>query len=243
MAKAIYNYWFVQFDFPDENGKPYKTNHNDMIYSSATENVYPADWKIGSFSDLLSVLKDGTHNPPPRQEQGIPLLTGKMFGKFFLNYKDATYISEKNYSIIHKTYQPQVHDIILTKIGTVGTVNILSKADIPIAIHCNSALIRNNENCTWEYLFWLIKSPLFQARLAKEISKTVQDFVSLEKIANIKIEIPPLDLIQRFTTEISAIQHKIENLSNENNRLTNLRNWLFPMLMNGQATIEDCCDK
>ena len=166
-----------------------------------------------------------------------------MFGKFFLNYKDATYISEKNYSIIHKTYQPQVHDIILTKIGTVGTVNILSKADIPIAIHCNSALIRNNENCTWEYLFWLIKSPLFQARLAKEISKTVQDFVSLEKIANIKIEIPPLDLIQRFTTEISAIQHKIENLSNENNRLTNLRNWLLPMLMNGQATIEDCCDK
>ena len=71
----------------------------------------------------------------------------------------------------------------------------------------------------------------------------MQDFVSLEKIANIKIEIPPLDLIQRFTTEISAIQHKIENLSNENNRLTNLRNWLLPMLMNGQATIEDCCDK
>ena len=95
--------------------------------------------------DCLCLLKDGTHNPPTRVEKGIPLITGQTIDNGFIVYDKMTYIKESDYKKIHKKYAPAKNDLIITKIGTLGKVAVLRGQDIPIALHCNSALLRFSE--------------------------------------------------------------------------------------------------
>lgn len=238
MAKTIYDYWFTQFDFPDADGNSYRSSGGAMEWNEQLKSSIPKRWKVRPLIDVLDLLKDGTHNPPKRHPEGIPLLTGTMFGNTVLNYKGVTYIAESDYLSIHSNYTPQKNDVIMTKIGSVGAVNILREDDIPLAIHCNSALIRFKKEIPVSYAFFMLKGSVFQAFLKKEISKTVQEFVSLERLSRISICVPPDDIISRFAEIADGILDKMILLEEENRELTKLRDWLLPMLMNGQATVE-----
>lgn len=191
LAKTIYDYWFLQFDFPDENGRPYKSSGGKMVWNEELKREIPEGWKVLKMSEFLDVLKDGTHNPPKRVAQGVPLLTGQMFGQDFLNYSKSTNISQKDYEAIHLTYQPRKGDVILTKIGTIGNVNILRDEDIPIAIHCNSALLRYKKGYDGPFGYFMTKSKLFLARLKSVKGQSIQEFVSLDRIGSILMEQPP----------------------------------------------------
>ena len=216
MAKQLYDYWFVQFDFPDENGKPYKSSGGKMVYNEILKREIPEGWGVQKLEEILSLLRDGTHNPPKRVESGIPLLTGTMFGNYFIDHSLATYITEVDYNNIHKQYKPQSGDIILTKIGTIGNVNFLRDKDIPLAIHCNSALLR----------------------LKAMKGQSVQELVSLEKIGSVRVEIPNNEIISLFNQKVDKIFDEIKNLTEEIDSLSHLRDSLLPMLMNGQVTVE-----
>ena len=239
MAKQLYDYWFVQFDFPDENGKPYKSSGGKMVYNETLKREIPEGWKVINLSETLEILKDGTHNPPKRLEQGVSLLTGYMFGDNFLDYTKATYISEKEYQSIHSTYKPQEGDIVITKIGTVGKVNILTGQDIPLAIHCNSALLRYKRPYNGLYAYWYTKSDLFKMRLFSKIGHSIQQFVNLENIGSILFEAPNENIVSKFNITMKPMYDKMVSIRNENLRLTSLRDFLLPMLMNGQVTIKN----
>ena len=237
MAKQLYDYWFVQFDFPNEEGKPYKSSGGAMVWNEKLKREIPEGWSCDKLTNVLLLLKDGTHNPPSRVNSGIALLTGTMFGKNFLDYSKATYIEDTDYKAIHKQYQPQKGDIIMTKIGTLGNINILRNADIPIAIHCNSALLRFASDWGEPFPFWMCKSPLFQARLKAVKGQSIQEFASLEKIGSINIEIPPIRLIELFNNTINKVLGKQILISYEIAELTKQRDELLPLLMNGQVSV------
>ena len=238
MAKQLYDYWFVQFDFPDKNGKPYKSSGGKMVYNEIIKRESPEGWDVKLLEEILSLLRDGTHNPPKRVESGIPLLTGTMFGNYFINHSLATYITEVDYNNIHKQYKPQSGDIILTKIGTIGNVNYLRNKDIPLAIHCNSALLRFPSSMGKSFPLFLCKSQLFSLRLKAMKGQSVQEFVSLDKIGSVRMEIPNNELISLFNQKVDKIFDEITNLSEEIESLSHLRDSLLPMLMNGQVTVE-----
>lgn len=238
MAKQLYDYWFVQFDFPDKNGKPYKSSGGKMVYNEIIKREIPEGWDVKLLEEILSLLRDGTHNPPKRVESGIPLLTGTMFGNYFINHSLATYITEVDYNNIHKQYKPQSGDIILTKIGTIGNVNYLRNKDIPLAIHCNSALLRFPSSMGKSFPLFLCKSQLFSLRLKAMKGQSVQEFVSLDKIGSVRMEIPNNELISLFNQKVDKIFDEITNLSEEIESLSHLRDSLLPMLMNGQVTVE-----
>ena len=238
MAKQLYDYWFVQFDFPDENGKPYKSSGGKIVYNEKLKREIPEGWEVKLLLDVLNLLRDGTHNPPKRINTGIPLLTGTMFGDYFINHSLATYISEEDYKTIHGKYAPKCGDIILTKIGTIGNVNYIRTRDVPLAIHCNSALLRFPIEWGKSYPFFFCKSDLFKFRLKALKGQSVQEFVSLEKIGSLINEIPDKNIITLFNKRVDPIFDKINNLSEEIEFFTHLRDSLLPMLMNGQVTIE-----
>ena len=237
MAKQLYDYWFVQFDFPNEEGKPYKSSGGAMKYDNYLNCQVPESWESSNLGKILDILKDGTHNPPKRVANGVPLLTGTMFGNNFLEYSKATYISNEDYSAIHKQYQPKCNDIILTKIGTLGNINLLRQSDIPIAIHCNSALLRFPEWMGISYPFFMCKSPLFYARLKSVKGQSIQEFASLERISSIKIELPHSSLIEKFNSVIDPIIEKMKRISEEIDAIKKQRDELLPLLMNGQVSV------
>ena len=238
LARQLYDYWFVQFDFPDANGKPYKSSGGEMVYNEKLKREIPEGWTSTSLSNILDVLKDGTHNPPQRCAEGVPLLTGTMFGDLFLDYTKATYISFEDYNEIHKKYQPQENDIIITKIGTIGNINLLRKSDIPIAIHCNSALLRFKKMYNGPYALLFCKSKLFYSRLYATKGQSIQEFVSLDKIANVPVECPSQEVLEAFNNMLKPIICKLEKNQEEITSLTRQRDELLPLLMNGQITIQ-----
>ena len=238
MAKRLYDYWFVQYDFPDKNGRPYKTTGGPMTYNTTLKREIPEGWEVKRLGESVEVLKDGTHNPPARVENGIPLLTGTMFGENFLDYTKATYISKEDYLAIHSKYQPLKNDIIITKIGTLGNVNILRDIDLPIAIHCNSALLRFKKVFGSYYPFFFCKSDLFQLRLKSVKGQSIQEFASLDKIASVLCEIPSEEILKSFNNAVEPIMRQLIRTSKEVTRLTVLRDKLLPLLMNGQVTIK-----
>ena len=238
LARQLYDYWFVQFDFPNADGQPYKSSGGKMVYNEHLKREIPEGWTSTSLSNILDVLKDGTHNPPQRCSEGVPLLTGTMFGDVFLDYKKATYISVEDYNEIHKKYQPQENDIIITKIGTIGNINILRKSDIPIAIHCNSALLRFKKMYSGPYALLFCKSKHFYNRLYAAKGQSIQEFVGLDRIANVPVECPTQEVLAAFNKMLKPIVSKLERTHEEITSLTRQRDELLPLLMNGQVTIE-----
>ena len=236
MAKELYDYYFVQFDFPNADGKPYKSSGGKMVYSDVLKREIPEGWEVKKLGEILELLKDGTHNPPKRVENGIALLTGTMFGDNFLDFSKATYITEEDYKSIHSQYAPQEGDVIITKIGTLGNVNYLSKFDIPIAIHCNSALLRFPKTFGL-FGFYYCKSDLFKMRLRAVKGQSIQEFVSLNRIESIFMEIPPKEIISAFNEKAQPIFDYQLSLEQETQQLTALRDELLPLLMNGQVEV------
>ena len=149
-------------------------------------------YKKKRLGDCLCLLKDGTHNPPARVENGIPLITGQTIDNGFIVYDKMTYIKESDYKKIHNRYAPSNNDLIITKIGTLGKVAILRKQDIPIALHCNSALLRFTEMSP-AVAFFVLNSDEFQNEFHQKKNRTVQEFINLEQIGNLELLYPELN--------------------------------------------------
>ncbi len=232
---SLYNYWFEEFEYKNEKGLPYKNSNGPMEQKG---NLHlPCEFRLLSIGDMTVLLKDGTHNPPTRIAEGIPLLTGTMFGEIFLSYKDVTYISVDDYTSIHSKYKPQANDLIITKIGTIGNVNILREKDIPIAIHCNSAILRFRDEFDGAYSFMLLRSKYFQKQLKASKGQSIQEFISLDKLSNIIVPVPPAKVISRFNQTANVILKKIEKIEEELNSVLSLKNTILPLLMNGQLQV------
>ena len=171
-------------------------------------------YKIEKLLDCLSLLKDGTHNPPKRIEKGIPLLTGQNIDSGFINHKDITYVSLEDYNKIHSKYAPIIGDLVITKIGTVGKVAVLRKQDIPMTIHCNSALLRF-ENIHYSTAFFVLNSKDFQNEFHIHKNQTVQEFINLEQLGNLNIKIPKCDetIFDNLFELISHYKDIIDELS------------------------------
>lgn len=142
-----------------------------------------------------------------------------------------------SHGLIHNTKVILSH-IIITKIGTLGNVNILRDTDIPIAIHCNSALLRFKKFFGSYYPFFFCKSDLFQLRLKSVKGQSIQEFASLDKIASVLCEIPREEILNSFNKTVEPIMRQLIRTSKEITRLTTLRDKLLPLLMNGQMEIE-----
>ncbi|MCQ2274940.1 MAG: restriction endonuclease subunit S [Bacteroidales bacterium] len=238
MAKELYDYWFVQFDFPNAEGKPYKSSGGKMVYNPQLKRDIPEGWEVKKIEDCTAILKDGTHNPPKRIKNGVPLLTGQMFGLDFLDYTKATFVSLDDYKQIHSTYHPQNSDFVMTKIGTVGKINYLTNNDLPITIHCNSAILRFIPEMHGLFTYYYLKSELFQLRLNAVLGQSIQEFAGLDVIGSILIETPPSRIIGNFNKMLDTLFSKKIVIRDENKQLTTLRDQLLPLLMNGQVKIK-----
>lgn len=187
----------------------------------------------------MVLLKDGTHNPPKRIPNGVPLITGITLEKGFISYDKMTYISVEDYKRIHKNYQPIENDLVITKIGTVGKVAILRACDLPICIHCNSALLRFNNSLISQYwAYWLLQSSNFKNEFNKRITNTVQDFVSLGRMEDIKVLLPTSDVIQKYNPIFQYYVETLSSINIENQRLSELRDSLLPKLMSGEIDVD-----
>jgi len=237
IAQTLFKRWFIDFEFPDEDGKPYKSSGGMMVESELGE--IPNRWRTGELGELLVLLRDGTHNPPARVKNGVPLLTGINIQNGFIEHSKFTFISDENYKKIHKNYKPEINDVVITKIGTLGKVGIIRRQDLPITIHCNSALLRVDENkISFLYLYYLCKSRPFQVEFHMNKNQTVQEFINLAKLSGLTVIVPNKGVVGKFDNIIHNIFMKFSLNDNEIQTLTENRDTLLPKLMSGQIRVK-----
>ena len=235
MAKTLYDYWFVQFDFPDENGKPYKSSGGEMVYNETLKRDIPKGWEVKKLSEIAKTGSGGTPKSTVKeyyQDGTIPWInSGEVNNSIIVqtsNFITGLGLKESSAKLFPK------NTILLAMYGaTAGKASLLTFEATTNQAIC--AIMPNDE----KYLIFL-KTKLEQMYnyLVNLSSGSARDNLSQDKIKELQISIPTDELLEKFHLATRTMYEKIIVNSKENSELIKLRDWLLPMLMNGQVTVQ-----
>ena len=235
MAKTLYDYWFVQFDFPDENGKPYQSSGGKMVFNGTLKREIPVGWEVKKLSAFAKTGSGGTPKSTVKEyyENGqIPWINSGELNQPFI-VKTENFISEiglKNSSA--KLFPKQT--ILMAMYGaTAGKTSIISfEATTNQAICAVMPLDK--------IMFYYTKHVLddMYKYLINLSTGSARDNLSQDKIRNLDIVIPSEELSRKFCKIVTPFFRKIEINLQENQELAQLRDWLLPILMNGQVSVK-----
>lgn len=228
MAKLIYDYWFVQFDFPDENGKPYKSSGGKMVWNEELKREIPKGWNIKELSDIANITMGQSPPGNSYNEENI----GTVF------YQGCTDFGKRFPTIRKYTTQPtrfaKQGDILLSVRAPVGTINI-SKEDCCIGRGLASLNSKDN-HITYLYGVMINLKQIFDRR---NVDGTTFGSITKDDLFSLKVIQPTKDILEQFHTLLNPSFEKQNMNELENIQLSKLRDWLLPMLMNGQVTISE----
>ncbi len=190
--------------------------------------MIPEDWQIKPLGELLELLKDGSHNPPKRHSSGIKFIAGASDLTYrHIDFSNCTYINEEDYHKIHKYYQINANDILLTIVGTVGNVAIVKKEDLPFSMQRSIAIMRCGKELHYEFLFYWLTSNQFKLLISSRINTTAQPGIYLGELSKLLTPVPKLDEQIKIAKILSAVDSKIEINQEINNTLELIGQTLF----------------
>ena len=242
MAKLIYDYWFVQFDFPDKNGNPYKSSGGKMVYNKQLKREIPEGWEVGVFEDVLDDLQSGDRPKGGIKniEKGIPSIGAEnilSIGKY--NYGDEKVIPEEFYNDMTKGII-ESGDVLMYKDGaSLGRVSMF-KNNFPYekcCINSHAFILRSNEKITQNYLYFWLDQDFMKEIIRRAGMRAAQPGINQVNVNELVILIPDSSIIEKFESQITSSIDKIFANAVQNKKLAELRDWLLPMLMNGQLKI------
>ena len=242
MAKTLYNYWFTQFDFPDENGKPYRSSGGEMVWNDQLKRKIPKGWDVRPLSHVISSINTGL-NPRDNFILGngdIQYLTVKnLTTSGTIDFSGCDTVDEQAREIIHKRSDVSVGDILFASIAPLGRCYLIQnppeKWDINESVF---SIRRNASRVTSEFLYMYFMSDTFIKAATSSSTGSIFKGIRINTLLDIAAVIPPKDIVTAFTTQVKTLLALKEQKGTENRELTKLRDWLLPMLMNGQATVE-----
>jgi len=247
LAKTIYDYWFVQFDFPhpfikvttDKNGrrtelvevKPYKSSGGKMVYNKELKREIPEGWSDGILSDIANITMGQS---PPGDSYNSE---GK--GKIF--FQGSTDFGWRFPEVREFTTSPsriaQKRDILVSVRAPVGTVNIASEE---CCIGRGLAALNSKLNSN-SYLF-AVMLDFKQVFDRKNSVGTTFGSITKDELFSLKVLIPKQEVLTKFQKIVSTFDEQILINHKQIQQLSQLRDWLLPMLMNGQVKVKDAED-
>lgn len=236
IAQTLFKHWFIDFEFPDEEGEPYRSVGGRMVASEVGE--VPEGWKWIKMQNLINV-KDGTHDSPKPSEEGFHLITSKHLDEHSINLVDAYLISESDYNEINKRSKVDRFDILLSMIGTVGLLYFVLDEKVEFAIK-NIGLFKSSQKKEWsEYIYLFLKSSYGRIYFKTRLSGTTQSYLTLGSLRELPLLIPKQNVLEKIGPLFKASFSKIYNNSKEIQTLTKTRDTLLPKLMSGQIRIQE----
>ena len=228
--KLLYDYWFTQFDFPNDNGQPYCTYGGKMVWNDKLKRSIPDGWKVLPF---LEVASWESNSQPPKSE-------------FIYEPKDGyvRFIQNRDYdSDTHKTYIPftknlsivDKYDILMDKYGDAGAVRYGIEGAFNVAL----GKISVHDIDHREYVRSFLESDGIYNYLHNSCMASTRASLSEANLSMLTIAIPDKKTVAKYNQIITKIRESILKNKEESVNLIQLRDWLLPMLMNGQAIIVD----
>lgn len=241
MAKTLYDYWFVQFDFLDENGKPYRTSGGAMEWCQELGREVPKGWKIDTIDHIISIVRGVSYQPSDElsslDEDSIKLLKSNNIQDGSINFDSPVYLPSEKAN----------NEQWLTKGSVFITMSSGSKLhmgktaivfdDLPYVFGAFCAKIKIESL----YQYWLavyFRHELFRTHIENVTLGTSINNINAHHITSIKLAFPPKEVLERFNAVLSPCFDMQGKIMKENTQLQSMRDWLLPMLMNGQAKMK-----
>ena len=243
MAKQLYDYWFVQFDFPNEEGKPYKSSGGAMVWNEKLKHQIPEGWEVKQLRDIIETNRGISYNTSSISGGGVPMINLASFNVDG-SYKDAGLKSYNGNYTQEKILKP--FDLVLCNtqqtaiefskdiIGKAFLIPDIFDGDIVSSHHINTI---KTEEVLKPYLAYLSNTYHFHKYATGCCSGTNILGLDYNSFSQYKLEIPPKYLLKEFHDFIIDIVKRKSLIIKENKLLTKQRNEFLPLLMNGQATV------
>jgi len=235
MAKTLYDYWFVQFDFPDQNGKPYRSSGGKMVYNPELKREIPEGWGVESVVDntLSKVIKPGIDH----FTQKTYLATGDVVNT---SIKDGRLITFENRET-RANMQPSVNSVWFAKMKSSNKHLFLShsmKELIDSTILSTGFMGLQCKEESFEYIASFISDPNFEIFKDTLSHGATQEAVNIDDLRSVPVIIPDDYILREFHRIAKSIFLNLGRNMIEDKTLSSLRDWLLPMLMNGQVKVE-----
>lgn len=219
MAKLLYDYWFVQFDFPDTNGKPYKASGGKMVYNEQLKRDIPEGWEVKELS-AIAELKAGGDKPKiltstKSEECKVPIYSNGVTNEGLYGFTNKAKIFKQS----------------ITVTGRGANVGHSVLRNIPFLPIIRLLVITPKESFHAKFLHERIKELNFQN------SGSAQPQITVPQISSLPILMPSAEILKKYDDITSSGVKTIVNNKEQNRQLSDLRDWLLPMLMNGQVTV------
>ncbi len=242
MAKTLYDYWFVQFDFPNDEGKPYKSSGGKMVYNEDLKREIPAGWNVGKLSDFVDIVRGVSYKSDELNINGKPMVN---LNSFFLDgsYKvDGIKYFSGDYN---KNKLLKSNDLLIAVTDVTRNADIIGKSFIlpnifndDVLFSMDIAKITPDNNLSIHYLNMLFNSQPYHDFIKQFASGTLVLHLDLRAFDFFNVIIPNKDLLEKFSKLKEKIEKKKSVIIKENQQLSELRDWLLPMLMNGQVATQ-----
>ena len=234
MTKQLYDYWFVQFDFPDENGKPYKSSGGKMVWNEKLKREIPQGWKAAKVQDIALTYSGGTPTSTNRDyydEGNIPWVNSGDLNSPIIT-STSYYITEKGFNRSSAKLYPPKTILVALYGATAGKVSLLSFEACSNQAVCG---VIPKENVMTTYIRYYLTS-LYEHFITLS-SGSARDNISQDTIKNTALSIPQHELLKNYSEIVNPIINKIIANQHELESLTKQRDELLPLLMNGQVKV------
>ena len=253
MAKLIYDYWFVQFDFPtpaeyaqavgrpEMEGKPYKSSGGKMVYDERLKREIPEGWESGILDDIAKIVRGVTYNKQniktPNDDCVTPVLRATNITGNIIDLENMVYVPNE---FVNKRQILKKYNILITMssgskdhIGKNGMFYFNEK----VAFGAFCAKLEAKETFQF-YLSSYMQSEFISETIKKECLGTSINNLNGTMVKEFRLVKADKSVLKKYNETLKPIHDKIGNNTKENQKLAALRDWLLPMLMNGQVKVE-----
>jgi|SRR5690554_2902147 len=234
MAKTLYDYWFVQFDFPDANGRPYKSSGGKMVYNAELKREIPEGWEVKTLLDIATYTNGlACQKFRPTNEDFLPVIK----------------IREMRDGINENTERVRADIPEKLKVFN-GDVLFSWSASLEVIIWTggkgglNQHIFKvTSKKYPRSFYYFQLIWYLQHFKMIAELRKTTMGHITQDHLKQSRIVVPPIDIVKNLDKQLKPVQEKQILINRQNQHLTALRDWLLPMLMNGQVTVKEAEEK
>lgn len=233
-ARTLYDYWFVQFDFPDEFGRPYKSSGGKMVYNEILKRDIPAGWKVDNFKNYATIASGFPFNSDDYIENGTwKIVTIKNVQQGYLDRSAIDTIAQiPNKMPDFVKLQPG--DILISLTGNIGRMCMVDGYCFLLNQRVGK-ILSAKDFLLFAYLF--LSDEENQIRLRRISSGSSQQNLSPIQAVDSPFTVPNVNILRQFNDQIEPLYNQLLILKQQSEMLKTLRDFLLPMLMNGQVTI------
>ena len=241
MAKRLYDYWFVQYDFPDKNGHPYKTTGGPMTYNPTLKREIPVGWEVKTLKECIKHINTGL-NPRDNFVLGngdIKYVTVKnltMEGN--IDFSGCDFIDEDALKKVHKRSDIAKGDVLYASICPLGRSYLINKDPVGWDINESVFSIRPNlDVISSEFLSVFLKDSAVVEKASKMATGSIFKGIRIKELENMILAVPVKDVMEKFSKQIKNLIELEHKNTEQIAHLTTLRDKLLPLLMNGQVVV------